>query len=124
MIPALRRVPSIDPYDMPGKSLLLLAIFSFFFLFPVNWNASSVMAQTSVDEVLVEGNERIEVETVRSYLSIVTGEPFDARDINDSLKRLFATGLFADVTIRRQGRALVVRVVENPIINRVAFEGN
>ena len=124
MIPALMRVPSIDPYDMPGKSLLLLAIFSFFFLFPVNWNASSVMAQTSVDEVLVEGNERIEVETVHSYLSIVTGEPFDARDINDSLKRLFATGLFADVTIRRQGRALVVRVVENPIINRVAFEGN
>lgn len=86
--------------------------------------AAPATAQTTVEEVLVEGNERIEAETVRSYLSISTGDSFDARDINESLKRLFATGLFADVTIRREGRALIVRVVENPIINRVAFEGN
>lgn len=81
-------------------------------------------AQTIINEVLVEGNERIEADTVRSYLSVSTGDAFDAREINDSLKSLFATGLFADVTIRREARALIVRVVENPIINRVAFEGN
>ncbi|MGD9535781.1 MAG: outer membrane protein assembly factor BamA [Alphaproteobacteria bacterium] len=74
--------------------------------------------------IVVEGNERIEAETVRSYLSVGIGDPFDAQTINDALKNLFATGLFADVTIRREGGTLIVRVVENPIVNRVAFEGN
>ena len=83
-----------------------------------------VRAQSAIQEVLVEGNERIEADTVRSYLSTAVGDPFDARKINDSLKSLFATGLFADVTIRREASTLIVRVVENPIINRVAFEGN
>jgi len=82
------------------------------------------IAQSVIGEVLVEGNERIEADTVRSYLATTTGDAFDAREINDSLKNLFATGLFADATIRREGNALIVRVVENPIINRVAFEGN
>ena len=86
--------------------------------------AAPVTAQTTIQEVLVEGNERIEADTVRSYLLISVGDVFDASEINDSLKSLFATGLFADVTIRREASALIVRVVENPIINRVAFEGN
>ena len=45
-------------------------------------------------------------------------------DLDDSLKRLFETGLFADVAVRREGSEVVVRIVENPIINRIAFEGN
>ncbi|MGE5202558.1 MAG: outer membrane protein assembly factor BamA, partial [Acidobacteriota bacterium] len=77
-----------------------------------------------VSEVRVEGTERIEPETVRSYLLVQPGDPFDADRIDRSLKALFATGLFADVSIRREGDALVVRIVENPIINRIAFEGN
>jgi outer membrane protein insertion porin family len=77
-----------------------------------------------VNEVRVEGTERIEPETVRSYLLVQPGDPFDAERIDRSLKALFATGLFADVSIKREGDALVVRVVENPIINRIAFEGN
>jgi outer membrane protein insertion porin family len=87
---------------------------------------SLVVAQTppAVREIVVEGQQRIEAETVRSYLAIAVGDPFDEARIDRSLKALFATGLFADVTIRRQGAALVVRVVENPIINRLAFEGN
>lgn len=85
--------------------------------------ARDARAQT-ISDVRVEGNERIEAETVRSYLPIGPGDAFDARAINRSLKTLFATGLFADVTIRRENETLVVRVLENPIINRVAFEGN
>ena len=82
------------------------------------------VAQSVIGKILVEGNERIEADTVRSYLETTTGDAFDAREINDSLKKLFSTGLFADVTIRREDNTLIVRVVENPIINRVAFEGN
>ncbi len=78
----------------------------------------------TVRSVVVEGNQRIEARTVQSYLLIEPGEAFDADRIDLSLKTLFATNLFADVSIDRRGDDLVVRVVENPIINRVIFEGN
>lgn len=77
-----------------------------------------------IEAIKIEGSQRIEPETVRSYLSVKPGDAYDAEKVNASLKSLFATGLFADVTLRREGDTLVVRVVENPIVNRVAFEGN
>ena len=80
--------------------------------------------QAIVSEIAIEGAQRIEPETVRSYMVIKEGDPFEPTRVNQSLKALFATGLFADVTLSRQGDDLVVRVVENPIINRISFEGN
>ncbi|HEU0157364.1 MAG TPA: outer membrane protein assembly factor BamA, partial [Stellaceae bacterium] len=81
-------------------------------------------AEGVVTDIRVEGTQRIEPETVRSYLLIQPGDPWDAQKVDDSLKSLFATGLFADVKLSRVGNTLVVKVVENPIINRIAFEGN
>ncbi|MEL6753824.1 MAG: POTRA domain-containing protein, partial [Pseudomonadota bacterium] len=78
----------------------------------------------SIRTIVIEGNQRIEARTVQSYLLLEAGDPFDAERIDLSLKTLFATGLFADVAIDRRGSDLVVQVVENPIINRVIFEGN
>jgi outer membrane protein insertion porin family len=77
-----------------------------------------------IRQIMVQGNQRVEEETVRSYMSVAAGDVFDDSKIDKSLKGLFATGLFADVAIRREGDSLMVRVVENPIINRLAFEGN
>ncbi|HUT48020.1 MAG TPA: outer membrane protein assembly factor BamA [Alphaproteobacteria bacterium] len=77
-----------------------------------------------VRAIRVEGTNRIEVETVVSYMLIKPGDPYDIARVNSSIKTLFATGLFSDVSFRREGDTLVVRVVENPIVNRVAFEGN
>ena len=74
--------------------------------------------------IIVEGNQRIDNRTVRSYLLVEPGDPFDADRIDLSLKTLFATGLFADASFEKSGANLIVRVVENPIINRVIFEGN
>lgn len=74
--------------------------------------------------IKVEGNERIETGTIRSYMLVQPGDPFDADRIDRSLKTLYATGLFQDVRLSRDGDTLVVRVVENPLVNRVAFEGN
>lgn len=90
------------------------------------WSGDPAQAQSAdvVRDIRVEGNQRIEPETIRSYMRIDVGDPFQADRIDLSLKSLFATGLFADVSIRQDGNALVVNVVENPIINRLAFEGN
>ena len=82
-------------------------------------------AQSTVIRLIkVEGNRRVEPETVRSYLQFGVGDRYDPLRVDDSLKALFATGLFSDVRIRRQATTVIVVVVENPIINRVAFEGN
>lgn len=77
-----------------------------------------------IREIRVEGTQRIEGATVRSYLTVQPGDTFSAERLDDSVKSLFATGLFADVTMRFDRGALIVSVVENPIINRIAFEGN
>ncbi|MFA7262725.1 MAG: outer membrane protein assembly factor BamA [Caulobacter sp.] len=78
-----------------------------------------------VQRILVQGNERIEAGTVLSYLPIQPGDTVDSARIDVALKTLFRTDLFADVKIDLQPNGdLVVRVVENPIINRVIFEGN
>ncbi|MGH7046959.1 MAG: outer membrane protein assembly factor BamA [Stellaceae bacterium] len=82
------------------------------------------MGGGTISDIKIEGAQRIEPETIRSYLQLQPGDPWDADKVNASLKALFATGLFADVRLSRVGNSLVVKVVENPIINRIAFEGN
>jgi outer membrane protein insertion porin family len=81
-------------------------------------------AQGVIQNVRVEGNKRVEPEAVRSYLTFSTGDAYDPAQIDESLKALFATGLFQDVRIRREGATIVIVIVENPIVSRVAFEGN
>lgn len=120
--PARRTRPSAKAESRTRRRLhALAALFAAAWLGV--WLGAAAQAQT-VEEIRVEGNERIEAETVRSYLPVVPGDEADTRAINRSLKSLFATGLFADVAIRREGGALIVSVVENPIVNRVVFEGN
>ncbi len=77
-----------------------------------------------VSRISVEGVQRVDVETVKTYLTITPGKSFGADDVDQSLKALFKTGLFSDVNISQRGGTLVVSVVENPVINRVSFEGN
>ena len=83
-----------------------------------------VHAQGVVRDIQVVGNRRVEPETVRSYLDFTVGDAYDPSRVNASLRSLFETGLFADVQITRQGNVVVVSVVENPVINKVAIEGN
>ncbi|WP_417453388.1 outer membrane protein assembly factor BamA [Kiloniella sp.] len=86
--------------------------------------AQALMSGGTIDNIVVEGTQRIEPESVRSYMEVNPGDTFDPVLLNRSLKSIFATGLFADVSLKRQGGDLIVVVVENPIINRIAFEGN
>jgi outer membrane protein insertion porin family len=77
-----------------------------------------------VNDIRVEGAQRLEPETVTSYLTITKGDHAAADKIDASLKALYATGLFSDIHIFVQDTTLVVKIEENPIVNRVAFEGN
>ncbi|HEY3891029.1 MAG TPA: outer membrane protein assembly factor BamA [Bradyrhizobium sp.] len=84
---------------------------------------AAAVAQT-LASIQVEGNRRVEIETIRSYFKPGPGGRLDQAAIDDGLKALIQTGLFQDVKINQAGGHLVVTVIENPVINRVAFEGN
>lgn len=83
----------------------------------------AAQAQTA-SSIIVEGNRRVDAETIRSYFNTQPGQKLDAAKIDEALKGLYATGLFSDVRISNRGGRLVVSVSENEVINRVAFEGN
>ena len=87
-------------------------------------SAKPAAAQGVVREIRVEGNRRLEPETIRSYMKFSVGDAYSSSAANASLRALFATGLFADVRVEREGSAVVVTVVENPVVAQVAFEGN
>jgi outer membrane protein insertion porin family len=77
-----------------------------------------------VQRIVVQGNERIETETIMAYLPIQVGDTVSPAQIDQAIKTLFKTDLFADVRVELQNGDLIVSVVENPIINQVVFEGN
>jgi outer membrane protein insertion porin family len=91
---------------------------------PLPRSSAQVASGGTISEIRIEGTERVEPETVKSYMTVQPGDPFDPDRIDRTLKALFNTGLFADVRLSREGDALIVKVVENPVINRVVFEGN
>src|SRR5580698_8281199 len=86
--------------------------------------AAPAESATTATSIVVEGNRRVEADTVRSYFKLAPGERLDANKIDAGLKALYASGLFTDVHISQQGGHLVVTVVEAAVIGRLAFEGN
>jgi len=79
----------------------------------------TVAGPAFAQSVVVQGNRRVDAETIRSYFPST-----DQAGVNEGVKGLYATGLFSNVKVSRQGSAVTVSVVENNVINRVAFEGN
>jgi len=99
------------------------------------WSSVPVRAQQAEAPVFTElpeivrtiqviGNQRVEANTVASYLLFAPGDPFSEQRVDLSIKTLYRTGLFADVAIEPRDGNILIRVVENPIINRVILEGN
>jgi outer membrane protein insertion porin family len=79
---------------------------------------------TVIKDIQVVGTERIEPSTVLTYLDVKIGDKMTQDTLDSALKSLFSTGLFADVVLRQKASTLEVTVVENPVINEIAFEGN
>ena len=86
--------------------------------------STSVAEAAVVRNISVQGNQRVSADTIRSYVSVKPGRSFSSFEIDDSLKQLFATGMFSDVQVYRSGSTLVVKVSENPTVNEVIFKGN
>jgi outer membrane protein insertion porin family len=86
--------------------------------------SAPALAQSAGPQIVVEGNRRVEAETIRSYFKVPPGERLDAARIDSALKALYGSGLFQDIRISQSGGRLIVTVVEAPVIDRIAFEGN
>ncbi len=91
---------------------------------PVVMPMPAPQGQGPVQRIVVEGTQRIEPDSVLSYLLLRQGQAYDPAVADRSLKVLFDTGLFSDVRMDWDGMTLTVRVVENPILNQVVYEGN
>ncbi len=85
---------------------------------------ASVINAEPLRGVRIEGNQRIDTTTIRSYVLIKEGEEITQAALDRSLKNLYGTGLFSDVKLRQENGVVAVYISENPVINRVAFEGN
>lgn len=86
--------------------------------------ASPVRAAETIAAIEFAGARTVEADTLRAQLKFAKGEPYDPAKVDQSIKALFATGLFANVSIDRRGATLVVKVVENPLVSRVYIEGS
>ncbi|MBK8771570.1 MAG: outer membrane protein assembly factor BamA [Rhizobiales bacterium] len=102
--------------------LVLLALTLAPVLSPATFSRPAYAA--AVSGIVINGNQRVEDETILSYMQLGVGDQFDSEAVDESIKVLFQTGLFRDVSIDRSGSQLVITVVENPLISVVNFEGN
>jgi outer membrane protein insertion porin family len=91
----------------------------------VSLTAERAYAQAiTVSSIVVQGNQRVDADTIRSYFRPGPGGRLDAFAIDEGVKALYATGLFQDIRPSVERNRLVITVLENPVINRIAFEGN
>ncbi len=119
---SLRNVLNIQLINT--KLFLLLFIVSFLSAIPYSYGQSTQAENVKISTIEVVGNSRIDADVVLSYTDLKVGDLIDSISVNQNLKELFATGLFVDVKISFDQGLCLVTVVENPLINKIAFEGN
>ena len=106
------------------KNIFYILLVAFSLLISGTTTSFAAASDAKVSQIRTEGNERIESETIVSYMRVFEGDDLSEATMNRALKNLFATGMFADVQLFKDGTVLVVKVKENPIVSRLYFEGN
>ncbi len=110
-VPALAQTPTVETVPQVAP--------------PAPLTTTPAAPTRTVASVTVQGNQRLEPETVLSYTALRIGEPYDQERLDQALRELYATELFADVVIAGADTGnLVIQVRENPVINRIVLEGN
>ncbi|MEQ9115474.1 MAG: outer membrane protein assembly factor BamA [Rickettsiales bacterium] len=89
-----------------------------------NATSKTVQEIEKIKDINIVGNQRVETSTIKSYLPFRNGSIFKESKLNDALKTLYKTGLFSEVNLSSKNGIVTVTVKENPIINKVIFEGN
>ncbi len=123
-------MPILNPLTHLARMLAIVLLAPGLFLTLSATRVESQIAQQQVaagqvvTEIVVIGNQRIEPATIASYLALQIGDPITEVALNRSVRQLFDTGLFRDAAVAPDGSRILVQVVENPSINRIAFEGN
>ncbi len=90
------------------------------------WGALSgaQAAEFVVQDIQVDGLQRLSAGTVFNYLPVQAGATISEKDYPEIIRALFKTGFFTDVNLERNGNVLVVTVTERPAISEVRIEGN
>lgn len=102
------------------RNLIKRTVFTLFFITVFTANASAFV----IGDIIVRGNQRVDNETVIASLGFKKGQNITRADLNNAIKNLHKSGFYEDIDLNRTGNTVIVEVKENPIINRVAFDGN
>ena len=84
----------------------------------------SFAEENLIKKIDINGNQRIDEETIISYSNIKLDEIYSEEKGNEILKSLFNTELFSNIEIKYNDNQLSISVVENPTINLIKFKGN
>ena len=101
--------------------LILIVVFT---IFNAKLSFSNTNRNIQISNIVVQNNQRIDKETILSYLGIEPGDNVNYQILNTKLKKMYGLGLFADIKFRVSGDTLVVLIKENPMINNIEFIGN
>jgi outer membrane protein insertion porin family len=77
-----------------------------------------------ISSISVSGNVLIPSQTIRDFAGVNFGSNLTPADINAVLRRLYDSGMFENVELQVSGSTLIIKVIENPTISVIAFEGN
>ncbi len=87
--------------------------------------AETVAPQSqTIRAMRVTGNQRLEAQTILSYIRLRIGQEWSSASGDQALKDLYATELLASAQIRFEAGTVVIEVQENPVVNRIILEGN
>ncbi len=102
------------------KTLFLIVLTVLSLSFSTASQAEAIFAEN----IAVEGNYRLEASTILEYANLREGQEYRYSDLNNAVKNLYRTGYFSDVSLTPTPNGLILNVQENPMVNRVVFEGN
>ncbi len=109
--------------NMLTKLITILSLLAYMFISnPLYANDDS--KANIISKIVIKNNQRVEPATILSYLDLKNGEAYKENKANNSIKNLYTTGLFADVKISQTGSEVTIYVEENPLVNKISFEGN
>ena len=109
---------------MRSRFSIFLILTVLFTLFSAKLSLTATNKNIQISNIVVQNNQRIDKETILSYLDIELGDKVNYQILNKKLKKMYKLGLFADIKFRVSANTLIVLIKENPMINNIEFIGN